>query len=210
LVVFAICLSTYTIGFSMGGLGIQIIEILIFIPLILFGLSRAGSFLMRRVRDNEEGQFLVLLGVMAVAGVLAQSINLPGIVGAFLAGLAVNGAAHDSKAMGKLDFFGRALFIPSFFVVTGFLIDPIVFAETIVYKPQLAFGIVVTLVVGKGIAAAVTGRAFGYSRAATMTVWGLTLPQVAATLAAATVAYKTRITQPDSGCLMTRCLTQCL
>jgi Kef-type K+ transport system membrane component KefB len=194
LVVFAICLSTYTTGFSLSGLGIQIIEIVIFVPLILFGLSGAGSSLMRRVRGSEEGQFLVLLGVMAVAGVLAQYINLPGIVGAFLAGLAVNRAAHESpKAMGKLDFFGRALFIPSFFVVTGFLIDPIVFVKTMVYRPHLAFGIVVTLVVGKGIAAALTGRAFfGYSRAAAMTMWGLTLPQVAATLAATTVAYKTR------------------
>jgi Kef-type K+ transport system membrane component KefB len=193
LVVFAICLSIYTTGFSLGGLGIQIIEIVIFVPLILFGLSGAGSSLMRRVRGSEEGEFLVLLGVMAVAGVLAQYINLPGIVGAFLAGLAVNGAAHESsKAMDKLDFFGRALFIPSFFVVTGFLIDPVVFAKTIVYRPHLAFGIVVTLVVGKGIAAALTGRAFGYSRAATMTMWGLTVPQVAATLAATTVAYKTR------------------
>jgi Kef-type K+ transport system membrane component KefB len=190
LVVFAICLSTYTIGFSLNVLEIQIIEILLFVPLILFGLSAAGSYLMRRVQDSEEGQFLVLLGVMAVAGVLAQYINLPGIVGAFLAGLAVNGAAHKSKAMDKLDFFGRALFIPSFFVVTGFLIDPVVFGRTILYKPHLAFGLVFTLIAGKGIAALVSGRVFSYSRPATMTMWGLTLPQVAATLAATAVAYK--------------------
>jgi Kef-type K+ transport system membrane component KefB len=192
LVVFAICLSTYTTGFSLSGLEIQIMEIVVFVPLILYGLSGVGSALMHRAQDSEEGQFLVLLGVMAVAGVLAQYINLPGIVGAFLAGLAVNRAAHDSKAMDKLEFFGKALFIPSFFVVTGFLIDPVVFAKTAIYRPHLAFGIVVTLVVGKGIAAAVTGRAFRYSRAATMTMWGLTLPQVAATLATTTVAYKTR------------------
>lgn len=35
------------------------------------------------------------------------------------------------------------------------------------------------------------GRAFGYSRAARQTVWALTLPQVAATLAATLVAYET-------------------
>jgi hypothetical protein len=33
---------------------------------------------------------------------------------------------------------------------------------------------------------------FGYSRSARLTVWALTLPQVAATLAAALVAYDTR------------------
>jgi hypothetical protein len=36
------------------------------------------------------------------------------------------------------------------------------------------------------------GRAFGYSPAAKSTVWALTLPQVAATLAAAIVAYGTQ------------------
>ncbi len=45
---------------------------------------------------------------------------------------------------------------------------------------------------GKGIAAAVVGRAFGYSPAARLTMWALTLPQVAATLAATLVAYDTR------------------
>jgi uncharacterized protein YybS (DUF2232 family) len=35
------------------------------------------------------------------------------------------------------------------------------------------------------------GRAFGYTRAARLTMWALTLPQVAATLAATLVAYDT-------------------
>ncbi len=42
------------------------------------------------------------------------------------------------------------------------------------------------------MAAAGVGRAFGYSPAARSTMWALTLPQVAATLAAALVAYDTR------------------
>src|SRR5271165_1253461 len=41
------------------------------------------------------------------------------------------------------------------------------------------------------IAAAVAGRAFGYARQARLTMWALTLPQVAATLAAALVGYDT-------------------
>ena len=39
-----------------------------------------------------------MLGIMAVAGVLADCINLPGIVGAFLAGLAVNAAVEEHPA----------------------------------------------------------------------------------------------------------------
>jgi Kef-type K+ transport system membrane component KefB len=44
LIVFAICVSTYTTGFSAEALAKQLIEIAAFVPLILFGLSRAGAW----------------------------------------------------------------------------------------------------------------------------------------------------------------------
>jgi Kef-type K+ transport system membrane component KefB len=192
LIVFAICVSTYTTGFSPEALGTQLIEIAIFVPLVLIGLSRVGAYALSKMGSDEEGHFLLMLAIMAVAGALADLINLPGIVGAFLAGLAVNGAVQDNPARAKLDFFGKALFIPSFFIVTGLLIDPVAFANSIVQHFPLALGIIVALLAGKWVAAAGVGRAFGYSPAARSTVWALTLPQVAATLAAALVAYDTR------------------
>jgi Kef-type K+ transport system membrane component KefB len=69
------------------------------------------------LRDNEEAFFVVMLGIMAVAGTIADLINLPGIFGAFLAGLAVNAAVHDHPAKAKLEFLGKALFIPSILYV---------------------------------------------------------------------------------------------
>ncbi len=122
---------------------------------------------------------------------MAQLINLPGIVGAFLAGLAVNAAVQENPAKAKLEFFGKALFIPSFFIVTGFLIDPATFLRSVVDNIGLVMGIIASLLVGKGIAAAWAGRAFGYPAPARLTMWALTLPQVAATLAAAIVAHDT-------------------
>jgi Kef-type K+ transport system membrane component KefB len=191
LIVFAICLSTYTTGFSAPGLAVQIAEIAVFVPLILIGVSRIGAYVLNKIWHNEEGFFVTMLGIMAVAGVLADLINLPGIVGAFLAGLAVNAAVQDHPAKEKLQFFGKALFIPSFFIVTGFLIAPVGFATSIVESPLLVVGIVATLLIGKGLAAAVVGRAFGYEHPARLTMWALTLPQVAATLAATLVSYDT-------------------
>ena len=55
----------------------------------------------------------------------------------------------------------------------------------------LAAGVVGALIAGKFIAAQIAGRAFAYSADSRMTMWSLTLPQVAATLAATLVAYKT-------------------
>jgi Kef-type K+ transport system membrane component KefB len=192
LIVFAICISTYSTGFSVPGLIQQLVEIAIFVPLILIGLSRAGAYALSKVRGNEEGFFVVMLGIMAIAGTVADLINLPGIVGAFLAGLAVNAAVQNHPAKAKLEFFGKALFIPSFFLVTGFLIDPVSFVGTVAANLPLVAGIVAALLLGKWIAAEGVGRAFGYPRFARLTMWALTLPQVAATLAATLVAYDTR------------------
>ena len=191
LVVFAVCVSIYTTGFSLSGLVLLLAEIVGYIVLVLFGLSRLGAYLLRKVEDEEDAYFLLMLGIMAVAGVLAQAIQLPGIVGAFLAGLAVNASARDKPASTKLEFLGRSLFIPIFFVVTGFLINPVVFVRGIFDDFPLVGSIIAALLIGKGIAAWVAGRVFGYTRDERLTVWSLTLPQVAATLAATLVAHDT-------------------
>jgi len=191
LIIFGICVSTYTTGFSPAGLAVQIVEVAIFVPLIVIGVSRAGAWILSKLRDNEAGYFVTMLGIMAVAGVLADLINLPDIVGAFLAGWAVNAAVGDHPVKEKLEFFGKAFFIPIFFIVTGFLIVPVAVGQTIVNNFWLVAGMIISLILGKGIAAAIAGRAFGYARQARLTMWALTLPQVAATLAATLVGYNT-------------------
>lgn len=190
LVVFAICVPAYEGDLSVSALAVQIIEIVTFVPLVLLGVGPIASAVLRRVRE-EDAHFVLMLARMAATGMLARLINLPDIVGAFLAGLAINEAVHDDPAKEKLEFLGKSLFIPIFFGVTGFLIDPVDFAQSIVHDLGTVSAILVALIVGKWIAAEGAGRAFAYSRAARRTMWSLTLPQVAATLAAALVAVKT-------------------
>jgi len=163
----------------------------LFVPLVLFGLGRGGAYLLKQVENDEESYFILMLGMLALTALLAQVINLPGIVGAFMAGLAVNAAVEGKPATGKLKFIANTLFIPSFFIVTGFLIDPPALVRSLTGDSFLAAGIIGALVVGKWIAAESCGRAFHYTPAARKTMWSLTLPQVAATLAATLVAYRT-------------------
>ena len=73
LIIFAICVSTYTTGFSQSGLAVQIGEVIIFVPLILIGVSRVGAWILSKLSGNEEGYFVTMLGIMVVAGVLARS-----------------------------------------------------------------------------------------------------------------------------------------
>ena len=191
LVVFAICVSIYTTGFSPSGLALLLAEIAGYIVLVLFGLSRLGAYVLKRVENEEDAYFVLMLSIMAIAGVLADAIQLPGIVGAFLAGLAINASAQNAPASVKLEFLSKSLFIPIFFVVTGFLINPVTFVYGIFDNFLLVASIIGALLVGKWIAAWLVGRAFGYNRNEQLTIWSLTLPQVAATLAATLVAHDT-------------------
>jgi Kef-type K+ transport system membrane component KefB len=191
LIVFAVCASTFQRGFSVTTLGVLLLEIAIFVPLILFGLSRVGGALLRKVEQDNGAHFAVMMCIVAAASSLAQLIQLPGIVGAFLSGLALNAAVKEKGAKKELEFIGNSLFIPIFFVTTGFLIDPRALVHSLTNDIGLVLSIIGALVVGKFIAAEAMGRVFGYNRDERLTMWSLTLPQVAATLAATLVAYNT-------------------
>jgi Kef-type K+ transport system membrane component KefB len=58
----------------------------------------------------------------------------------------------------KLGFFAKSLFIPCFFITTGFLINPRDFADSVRYHFPLVAAIIGALLVGKGIAAEIAGR----------------------------------------------------
>ena len=191
LIVFAICVSTFQRGFSISSLALLLVEIAAFVPLILLGLSRVGAAILKRFEGDEGAYFAVMIGIVAVASSLAQLIQLPDIVGAFLSGLALNAAVKEKAARKDLEFIGNALFIPIFFITTGFLIDPRALAHSLATDLPLVLSIIGALLVGKFAAAEITGRLYRYSRDERLTIWSLTLPQVAATLAATLVAYKT-------------------
>jgi Kef-type K+ transport system membrane component KefB len=192
LLVLAICVPIFTSGFSMSAFTIQILELAAYVGVILFGLSALGKWLIDRFGASKEGQVSLLFVIMIVAGMGAEAINLEGIVGAFLAGLAVNRALTQGDAKRDFEFLGNSLFIPIFFVSIGFLINVRVFLHTLVDKPALVVGIVGGLILSKFLAARATQQIYAYSRSQGNLIWALSMPQVAATLAAAIVAYETK------------------
>ena len=91
LIVFAICVPIYQSGFSVSGLVVPLVEIAIFVPLILFGLSRFGAYILKKVEDNEDAYFVLMLAIVAVAVSSPKASTSLASSGAFLAGLAVVG-----------------------------------------------------------------------------------------------------------------------
>ena len=189
LLVLAACLAAHQSGFSPVSLAIQIAELVAFAVIVVFGLTVPARWLARRLGDQEEPRFIILLVVVCLAATLAEAIQLEGIIGAFLAGLAVNRAVTGTDARHRLEFIGRALFIPAFFVVTGFLVDLAVLERTLVTGLPLVLAIVGGLIATKWLAAEIAGRMWSMSATDRGLMASLTMPQVAATLAAALVGY---------------------
>jgi Kef-type K+ transport system membrane component KefB len=131
-------------------------------------------------------RYVALLVCMTGAAVLADEMGIEGIVGAFFAGLALNRLVpNGSPLMERAEFFGTVFFIPAFLVSVGLRVDPSVLAsaETL----GLAAVFLGAVVGGKLGAAFLTGRRLGFSGGEIGTVFGLTVSQAAATLAAAIV-----------------------
>jgi Kef-type K+ transport system membrane component KefB len=190
LLVLADCIPIHTSGFAPDTFALQLLQLAIYVPAVILGLGWVGQKLFAR-ELSKEGQTALLLLLVAIAAVTAEAIHLEGIIGAFLAGLAVNNATRGSEEKHELEFIGNHLFIPGFFLTIGFLIDVRTFESALVSHFWLVFGIVGGLIGSNFLAAAVARHWFGYTRTEQLTMWSLSLPQVAATLTAALVAYNT-------------------
>jgi Kef-type K+ transport system membrane component KefB len=190
LLVLAVCASLQSGDFSPFSLTLQLVGLAVYATAVLFGLNWAGRLYFRRTGSEQGNQFLFVLLAVFLVAVGAQLINVDKVVGAFLAGLAVNGVLGDGPVKEKVEFFGSVLFIPFFFVCMGLLLDVPIFIEALTDRLGLTVGIVLMLLLTKFLAAAIAGLWFGYSRLQILTMWSLSLPQVAATLAAALVGLQ--------------------
>ncbi len=190
LLVLAICVSIHAGDFSIASLIVQLVGLGIYSFVVLFGFDWAGKEFFRRTGDEESNQFLFILLAVFLASVGAQVINIDKIVGAFLAGLAVNDVLGNSPVKEKVEFVGSTLFIPFFFVGTGLLLDVPAFITSMTSEFGLTAAIVMGLIVSKFVAAFIAKLLFRYTFAEGMTMWSLSLPQVAATLAAALVGLQ--------------------
>jgi len=189
LLVLAACLATHRTGFAPLAIMVQIGELIAFAAILLGVVGPLAHRIGAALGDSEEIRFILLLVIICAAAIAAEAIQLEGIIGAFLAGMAVNQALKSSRAKARLEFLGNGIFIPAFFIVTGFLVDLRLLLVTLTSDLPLVLAIITALVGAKWMAAELSGRIFRYGATDRLLITSLTLPQVAATLAAALVAY---------------------
>jgi Kef-type K+ transport system membrane component KefB len=170
-----------------------------FAPLLLLAVLVAGAlvtvprlaryFLDRFEATRRSEKALFVLVVLLLLATAADGIGTEDILGAFLAGVCLNRPLKSHPDLHEhVQFVGRMLFIPIFFVHTGMRLELEVLTGGRSEIWSLALLMLGAIVLGKGAAAWVAGALFGYRPAARLTMAALALPQAAATLAVAITA----------------------
>ncbi|ERP30978.1 cation:proton antiporter [Chitinivibrio alkaliphilus] len=166
-----------------GGLLILSSAILLLIPFLTRRFFRTVS---------EEGnmQFLFVFTLTCGFSYLSYWARLEPIIGAFFCGIAFSRLIPEqSVLMNKIEFAGNTLFIPFFLLSSGMLISPaVLFGDTT--SMTVAAAMTLTVIVSKFLASLVAGTIFSYPPAAIPLMFGLSVPQAAATLAAAMVGFE--------------------
>lgn len=192
LLVLAICLGINQGNFTALKLFILLGSLTLYTIAVLSGLKRFGRFFFRKTGQDEGNQFLFVLLSVFLCAVIAQLIGVENIIGAFLAGLAINSVIGDGPVKEKTEFLGSVLFIPMFFINMGLLLDLKAFGSILLFI-EIPLVVVATLLFTKFLASLGTKLLFGYSWPQFWSMWSLSIPQVAATLAAALVGYEAQI-----------------
>lgn len=163
-------------------------SLIVFGLIVIFLFPVIARWFFKRFHDNSL-QYVFVLGMVFLAGFLAEAAGVEAIIGAFLAGLALNRLIpQTSPLMNRIEFVGNALFIPFFLIGVGMLIDYRIFftgAESI----KVAVIMTIVAVFSKFAAAWISQKSFKFTAAERKIMFGLSTAQAAATLAAVLVGY---------------------
>lgn len=153
-------------------------------------LPRIGRWFFRHYPISEYEPFVFILAAVFVTAFFAEVAGIEPIIGAFVAGLILNRLVpHQSTLMNRIQFVGESLFIPFFMLSVGMLIDlRVLFGGWDAWI--VAGSMIGAVMLSKWMAAQLARPLFGYSRAQAGLMYGLTIPQAAATLAAALVGFE--------------------
>jgi Kef-type K+ transport system membrane component KefB/nucleotide-binding universal stress UspA family protein len=174
------------------------ISILVFGLIVMLLFPIIGRWFLKRYDDNVS-QYIFVLVMVFLGAVLAEMAGIEAIIGAFLAGLALNRLIpHTSPLMNRIEFVGNAIFIPFFLIGVGMLIDFRIFVkdlETI----KVASVMIIVATSSKFIAAWLTQKTYNFSVDQRRLIFGLSNAQAAATLAVVLVGHNIIIGETAAG-----------
>ena len=156
---------------------------------VLYLLPKVSRWFFRNIEGQGSSQYIYVLAVVFIAGYFSELAGVEPIIGAFLAGLALNRVIpHNSVLMNRVIFIGNTIFIPFFLISAGMLVDFSLFfkgTNALVFAGILSAVALLT----KWLAAQVTGFIYKYTKYERRVMFGLSASHAAATLAVIKVGY---------------------
>lgn len=156
---------------------------------VLYLLPKVSRWFFRNIEGQGSSQYIYVLAVVFIAGYFSELAGVEPIIGAFLAGLALNRVIpHNSVLMNRVIFIGNTIFIPFFLISAGMLVDFSLFfkgTNALIFAGVLSIVALLT----KWLAAQVTGFIYKYTKYERRVMFGLSASHAAATLAVIKVGY---------------------
>jgi Kef-type K+ transport system membrane component KefB/mannitol/fructose-specific phosphotransferase system IIA component (Ntr-type) len=160
------------------------ISLALYAVLVWGVLPRVTRWFFRNQRSGAVAEFVFVFAALFAGAYLAEVAGVEAIVGAFAVGLALNSLIPEQSLLAnRVHFVGEAIFIPFFLLSVGMLVDVRVLAgDPRAWEVMIAMTVMVTAT--KWGAAMLTRHVLRYSREEGWMIFGLSVPQAAATLAA--------------------------
>lgn len=201
--ILALLVLAIVVGMSQGEVGQEFwiklgVSVLIFGLVVLIGFPIIGRWFFKTVEDKIS-QYIFVLVMIYLASLFAELAGVEAIIGAFLAGLALNRLIPStSSLMNRIEFVGNAIFIPFFLISVGMIIDFSAF-----FKSWMTILVAIIMLIcsigGKYLAALATQKTFRWTKPEGGLVFGLSSASAAATLAAVMVGYNVILSENEFG-----------
>jgi len=186
------------VGAEQGGLSALFwlrmgISITVFSLFMFLFVPKIATWFFSKLESEKTSHYVFVLATVFMSAFLAEIAGLEPIIGAFVAGLALNPLIpRSSTLMNRIEFIGNSLFIPFFLISVGMIVDlSVVFKGT---DTLIAAGaLTIVALSSKFLAASLTSKLFNFSSAQRNVIFGLSSAHAAATIAVIFVGYKFNI-----------------
>lgn len=191
--ILALLVLAVIVGMTTGGINHEFwirlgLSIAVFVSVVMLCFPIIGRWFFKRFDDNIS-QYIFVLGLVFFGAFLAEAAGVDAIVGAFLAGLALNRLIpQTSPLMNRIEFVGNALFIPFFLIGVGMMIDYRAFVQGL-GTLKVAGVMIFVAMFSKFLAAWLTQKVFSLSIDERRLLFGLSNAHAAVTLAVVLVGY---------------------
>ncbi|PSR53762.1 sodium:proton antiporter [Adhaeribacter arboris] len=165
----------------------------IFSAIMFLVIPRVAKWFFSKLESEKTSHYIFVLSVVFFSAFLAEVAGVEPIIGAFVAGLALNPLIpHSSALMNRIEFIGNAIFIPFFLISVGMLVN----VRVIMNGPTaliVAFTLTIVAISGKWLAAFFTQLVCRYNKSQRNLIFGLSSAHAAATLAVILVGFNAKI-----------------